>query len=397
MIEHALERIRAAMKRRSLTHEALGERVGLSRATVNRYLNGHRQVPADVLLAMASVLELTLADLVTSPPETQVLLRSSLSGIADEPFFRRTVERLQFYGRAMRSQGDGSTMDLPVWRDVDPDDRARIAQVAGEVRLCLGLARRGPVLSMFQHVNRAVKVLEFDAGENVGCDGFVVTSPEFGTGLAVRRALRLERKRATLAHELGHVVLHRDQLVAPGEAPREVIGRQGRDPREQAAWTFAAAFLLPAEDLHDYASSFARGPGRKHVHSTLRYLVIQLKHDFGLSASMTLVRLREEKLVTEEEYRRLRTEFYGEKGAERIEEPFPLSGPQCEGYGSLQSVFERLVALQYFEEGDLSESRLGELLELPGEALEDWISEQVPMFTPVLTVAPVVPHGSGAG
>ena len=396
-MEHALGRIRAAMKRRSLSHEALGERVGLSRATVNRYLNGHRQVPADVLLAIASVLELTLGDLVAPLPEAQVLLRSSRGDITDEPFFRRTVERLQFYGRALRSQGDGSTMDLPVWRDVDPDDRVLIAQIAREVRQCLGLAQRGPVMSLFQHVNRAVKVLEFEGDEHARCDGFVVTSPEFGTGLAVRRALKLERKRATLAHELGHVVLHRDQLVSPGEAPREVIGRQDRDPREQAAWTFAAAFLLPAEDLRDYMSMFSRGPGRRPAPSTLRYLVVHLKHDFGLSASMTLVRLREEKLISEDEYRRLRTEFYGERGAERIEEPFPLSGSQCERYGSLQSAFERLVALQYFEEGDLSESRLSELLELPSDALEGWISEQLPMFTTDLTAAPVVVHGSGAG
>lgn len=397
MMEHALERIKAATKRRSLTNKELGERLGLSRATVNRYLNGHRQVPADVLLAMASVLELTLGDLLAPVPEAQVLLRSSRGDIADEPFFRRTVERLEFYGRALRSQGDGSTMDLPVWRNVDPDDRVLIAKIAKEVRQCLGLAQRGPVMSLFQHVNRAVKVLEFEAGEQAHCDGFVVTSPEFGTGLAVRRSLKLERKRATLAHELGHVVLHRDQLVSPREAPREVSGRRDRDPRENAAWAFAAAFLLPTEDLRDYVSMFTRGLGRRPTPSTLHYLVIQLKHDFGLSASLTLVRLREEKLIEEDEYRRLRTAFYGERDAERIEEPFPLSGSQCEGYGSLQSAFERLVALQYFEEGDLSESRLGELLELPDDALDGWISDQLAMFVSSQTAAPVIPQGLGAG
>lgn len=378
VVNTALARIRAEMKRQRCTEEDVANLMDVHRSTARRYLHGETPMPADLLFQVTDFLKLSLSDLVAPAQPHSALLRSSRSDLEGEAFYKRTLNRFRFYGKAVRAMGDTPRMELPSWHDVAPDDKEGIARIASEVRVLLGLPERGPILSMFQPVGHAVKVLEFDADEHDGCDGFVVTSPEFGVGVAIRRGLHLERKRATLAHELGHVVLHADQLVELGSAPVTMRGQKNRDPRENAAWTFAANFLLPSESLSDYVRHLTKRTNKKHEVS--RFVLIQLKHDFGLSAALTLVRLREEKLVTAEQYRVLKAEFYPE-GQDKEEERFPLSAAQCETHGTLQSAFERLLAVRYFEEGDLSESRLAELLDLPEDQVIRWIDQQAPMFS----------------
>jgi Zn-dependent peptidase ImmA (M78 family) len=59
------------------------------------------------------------------------------------------------------------------------------------------------------------------------------------------------RKRFTLAHELGHVILHRDVLetsgvhVDKGILRRDNLASEGTDDREIEANNFAAELLMP--------------------------------------------------------------------------------------------------------------------------------------------------------
>ena len=62
------------------------------------------------------------------------------------------------------------------------------------------------------------------------------------------------RRRFTLAHELAHILLHRDELenavhVDRGSLRRDVLASAGMDPIEIEANAFAAELLMPTEFL----------------------------------------------------------------------------------------------------------------------------------------------------
>jgi len=60
------------------------------------------------------------------------------------------------------------------------------------------------------------------------------------------------RQRFTLAHELGHICLHREQIestvhVDRGSLRRDTVSSAGIDPTEMEANAFAAELLMPAD------------------------------------------------------------------------------------------------------------------------------------------------------
>lgn len=67
------------------------------------------------------------------------------------------------------------------------------------------------------------------------------------------------RRRFTLAHELGHHVLHKDYLTNNVHVDKVILNRdevssQGVDPKEMQANAFAAEILMPAAELMRYRS-----------------------------------------------------------------------------------------------------------------------------------------------
>lgn len=88
--------------------------------------------------------------------------------------------------------------------------------------------------------------------------------------IVVSREINTERKRFTLAHELGHRII------------RNVTG----DVRlEKAIDRFAGAFLVPAAHLQAEVGA--------HRHGVAYQEIKRLKHAYGVSASMMLVRMRQ--------------------------------------------------------------------------------------------------------
>lgn len=58
------DRIRTARLHANLTQEALAERAGMDRQTVNRIEQGHASAKLDNLIRIAAALDIPLADLV---------------------------------------------------------------------------------------------------------------------------------------------------------------------------------------------------------------------------------------------------------------------------------------------------------------------------------------------
>jgi Zn-dependent peptidase ImmA (M78 family)/DNA-binding XRE family transcriptional regulator len=92
------------------------------------------------------------------------------------------------------------------------------------------------------------------------------------------------RARFSLAHELGHAILHWDRFDAP----------KGRDA-EQEAHRFAAAFLMPAADI---SASLGR------IRFTLNEL-IPFRQRWGVSIQALITRARDLRLISGDQFTRL--------------------------------------------------------------------------------------------
>jgi len=143
-----------------------------------------------------------------------------------------------------------------------------------------------------------------------------------------------DRQRFTLAHELGHLLLH-DRLA------------ENLD-EEQACHRFASAFLLPAENLRTHL-----GNSRHNIEPRELYL---LKHEFGLSMQACLYRAADLGIISDTLRQRLFMLF--SKNGWRKREPgnaYPNETTQ---------LFEQLV-YRSLGEGIIGESKAAELMAMP--------------------------------
>ncbi|MBV1788455.1 XRE family transcriptional regulator [Marinobacterium sp. D7] len=142
------------------------------------------------------------------------------------------------------------------------------------------------------------------------------------------------RQRFTLAHELGHLLLH-------GRLP-------GHLDEEKACNRFASSFLLPAIGAFEHL-----GHKRQNIDWKELYL---LKQEYGLSMAGSLYRCKDLGIISAERYKSLTIEF-SRRGWKREEpgEPYPAERTQ---------LFEQLV-YRGAGEGLISDSKAAELLLMP--------------------------------
>ena len=103
------------------------------------------------------------------------------------------------------------------------------------------------------------------------------------------------RQRFTIAHEIGHYLLHRESgRVFIDAAPvffRDENAASGRDPQEIAANQFAAELLMPRRELRELVS-------QQPIDVFDEAAVRQLASQFGVSAQALTIRLTRLGLVT---------------------------------------------------------------------------------------------------
>ena len=365
-MQDVLDRLAQAVRQSALTEADLAERVGVHRTTLNRYLNAHADMPASTLMGLVEALGLRLTDLVGEADQPRVLLRADNPKVVGQPFFLRVADRFRFYAKAIQALNlSYPEVSLPSWPDLSSSDTAEIQEAALETRRLLHLPERGPVTGLFTMLSRAIKLLSFQGDEAQGCDGFSLSSPEFGLGIAVKRELAFERCLSTVAHEIGHAVLHPDEFAPPDLVPKTV---RTSDPREKAAWAFTGRFLLPSQDLRELFSSMV-GPKGSYVSTGF---VLEVKYLYGVSAALVLNRLREEGIIDGAIYGALKKRLYP---TDQTKEPRPLGIEVWGIFGRPQSHFEGIVA-RMSASARITDSRVAELLELTPDEANRWLTER---------------------
>ena len=240
-----------AREARGLTQAELASRARIAQGSLSKIENGIAMPSAEVVGDLANVLGYPPEFFALSgqpyglPPfhyrKRKKLSAKALGRIVAEINIRRMHVQL-----LTRSCGFDSTAAIP---EIDREETVGKGRRPPSIEDCARMIReswllpRGPIENL-------VDLIESHGGVVIPCD--------FGTDIIdavsqridgmpvlffVNSASPADRVRLTLAHELGHLVLHRATLTDD-------------DAMEAEADEFAGAFLLPAEDIRPHLRRF---------------------------------------------------------------------------------------------------------------------------------------------
>lgn len=295
-----------------LTQAQVAERLGISQAKLSKIEAGLTEPDLDLVEGMARALRRPIPffhekEAVYGPGVSEFYhrKRSSVGAKQIRQAHARINEDIAALRRLLRS-ADIDTSRLDALQDVDeltPGEAARA------VRATLGVPR-GPIKNLIRMIEDAgamVMICDFPSPKIDGISRWVPGLPPL---FFLNRAIPGDRQRLTLAHELGHVLLHR----TPNEHMEEEANR------------FAAELLMPKAEIRaDLGPSL-----------TLDRLA-KLKPYWRVSMQALLYRASELELVTERKARYMWMRL-GKLGYRR-REPAELDIPQ-EKPSLLRELFE---------------------------------------------------------
>jgi Zn-dependent peptidase ImmA (M78 family)/transcriptional regulator with XRE-family HTH domain len=174
---------------------------------------------------------------------------------------------------------------------LSPDNDGGVKEVAHQLRLEWGLPP-GPIKNLTKLVEEAGCVIVDFPFPSSKLDGLCIRAPQKPPIIFLNRDFPKSRRRLSLAHELGHLVMHTN--------PHEKV--------EDEAWEFAAEFLMPGDEI-----------GKQLLNVNLDTLG-QLKSEWGVSMQAILQRAKKLEKISESYNRFLWIQIA--KCGYRINEPF---------------------------------------------------------------------------
>jgi Zn-dependent peptidase ImmA (M78 family)/transcriptional regulator with XRE-family HTH domain len=242
-------RIRLRREELGLSQGALARRLGKTQTAVSYWEAGKRTPAVEDLLDLAETLSTTVAALVPQYPnrrDVAVVLRAFADQI-DRQDLGNALE--EFANAASASPQLASKLVIP---------NTVGAREAAEAVLSLAGAIEPPIDVLMLASDLGVRVIEWDFSEAV--DGLIIQLPD-GPAIGLRYDQFPQRKRFTVAHELGHYVLRHHATFHVDYA--DVGGTAGDSPtynwrHEREANDFAANLLMPADAVrrrHNKGSS----------------------------------------------------------------------------------------------------------------------------------------------
>ncbi len=247
---------------------------------------------------------------------------------------------------------------------------------AAEQRGALGIGDE-PILGLRDLLEREgllVYGTRVDGGSLSGC--FAVIGDD--DWIMVNTAHTVGRQRFTLAHEYCHALEHHDRGL--------VVCTREKSPHEVYADAFAAAFLMPSDPTERFfAAGVASGAGIDARR------VIEYCHVYGVSFEAAVYRLHNLRLLTARE----RDDLLDERPVRLARVlgydpsdpsgPFFRSGPgDGDEAGGLPRAY-RAAALQAYEGGRISESKLASLFGMDVDDLDDILSPDEPDEVPIVS------------
>lgn len=270
-------RLEQALAARSLTKGQLASMVGVAASTVSKWCKGDQSPESDTFDRLASVLNVRPEWLTRDclPAVSAPLYRSNASALkAARAKLEARTEWTQEVAYLLEDYVDYPTVDLPIRSYQDPEQIscADIEAAAEECRSLWQLGR-GPIQNLTLAAESAGILIVREETEISAIEGLSSWSRLLERPIVFLSADKANafRSRFDLAHEIGHLILHK-------HIPR-ADERDRYNQVEAQAHRFAAALLLPAE-------TFA---GEVRVPPSLDNLLI-LKQRWGASVAAMMMR-----------------------------------------------------------------------------------------------------------
>lgn len=314
------ERIRVARERFHLTQQELGEFVDLSTAEIDALERGTQDFGTGALMRIAYALGRNLReffeDSFADSGALSALFRADVE-IRDRHRLTRALQE----GMAHALQFTSLEAMLGIRREAllptaaglaDPGNCDEAVQqgehIAATERLRLRLGEQS--IDRIQHLLETQGVGSMAAPLPESVSGVMLFEARIGAFVLFNSAQPLTRRRFSIAHEYGHVLMDRHRLgcLSRIDARDDLI--------ERRADAFAAAFLMPADGVRRIAArrSHARQPAMAIDREILQPSTVGMLHvaavaqAFGVSRRSALRRLRNLQLVSMEEFEALRSE-----------------------------------------------------------------------------------------
>jgi Zn-dependent peptidase ImmA (M78 family)/DNA-binding transcriptional regulator YdaS (Cro superfamily) len=281
-------RLSQALAARRLPQVQLAAMIGVSPATVSKWRAGSQDPEADALERLASVINVS-PEWFTRPLPAKVslpLFRSNASAhVAARQMLEARLEWAQDISIALEEFVDFPEVKLPVRRYESPEQisASDIEEAASECRDLWGLGRRAiPDLALA--VEGAGVILVREETGIAPIEGLSAWSEALQRPMILLSADKANgfRSRFDLAHELGHLVLHKGIERSTDSVRYKQM--------EDQAHRFAGAFLLPAETF----AAEVKTP------VTLDSLLL-LKQRWGVSVAAIIMRLHALGIIDQEE------------------------------------------------------------------------------------------------
>ncbi|MFA6292184.1 MAG: XRE family transcriptional regulator [Victivallales bacterium] len=269
---------------KGLTQEDLAAKAGISRNAYRSIENGDSEPRVSNLKSLADALDIKIFDLLRTVPAIPSLrFRSNKTMNSREQDKRQQhigdfacwLREFNFLENELKEKKRFELAKL-VGSTQDP------AEMAYKVRNTLKIDNE-PICDICGLVESAgIKIFLIDSDLD-NFFGFSLSEKDGGPAIGVNKSKRInvERKIFTVAHELGHILLHPDSFDS--KEKMEI------DDAEKEADTFASHLLMPQKCFNHELEK------NKGLHWVK--LVLHIKRIFKVSYKTVLIRLREEGLV----------------------------------------------------------------------------------------------------
>ena len=351
------QRLADARKARGITQEAAGEHIGCSRPTLIAIEKGSRPPKADELIRLAALYIRPVHELVR-PGEPVADLQPHLRAVAermkahDEEGLTLAIGELQRFAEDYRELE--RIMNAPLRYNypaevslharIDPSDQAEA--IASQERQRLGLGDQ-PILRLRDTLEMDVGVRIFLGNLPSAVAGMYAFVSDLGACIYVNRKHPPERKRASMAHEYGHLIADR---YTPGI---DYLSFQGRKPvNERFAESFGMSFLMPATSLRRHFSEIVSTTNDFRVADLCR-----LSHHYFVSVEAMSYRLEGLGLIPKGTVEHLRESGFAVRKATAM-----LELPSQTEPSELYPERYKFLAVQAYEQAKLSEGQLARFL-----------------------------------
>jgi Zn-dependent peptidase ImmA (M78 family)/DNA-binding XRE family transcriptional regulator len=273
-----VQRFRSAL---GITQSDLAMTLGVPASTAARLESGRLEADKETVETIAALLACT-PDKLTSPAVDVLFTRPWLRAYADAP--KKTVDQYMsdtlvavevIDNLKLRRMPDRlPTFDGDANNDHDIDEFASEVRHAADINGDTGVPN---VTRAAERLGCVVLPMEHELGKHLGMSTRADETPVIRVSRSSAKVPG-DRQRFTVAHELGHILLHATCPPPESSEQAKVIEKQ--------AHRFAAAFLLPGDPFLD--DLYGVSGGRVTL-STL----VALKERWGVSIKAMVVRLQQ--------------------------------------------------------------------------------------------------------